>query len=548
MAAMFGLFGFEEWAARVPVALHGVLCLGSIGWIGWRLGGRLAGILAVAMLGGIGYFTRFANMTQFDVPCVAWPAAALAFYLQSLRRPDQRRRWVYLSGAAIGLGLMTKIAISGFVYPVIWSLQAAAFAARRRFAMEAPEGAGAPPAEGDLAFLLRAGEPKRLLVDNLVLVGAAAAVWLPWHIYMAAKHGQLFWTWYIGYHLLDRTKTSIDGEFYGWWINYLGIWTYAPGVMKGLIGVGAPMAVAWSLGPLLSGPKRNDRERALEGLALVPALAWTYLLFGVFQATVSKREEYMVLVYPALALLTGQVGARLARRAEPAAQLAIAGFGALSGMLIPRFSSAWESVWETLFEQGSEPGFLSHAAFYLNRYALACAVGFLALLLVAEAIAGAGAAEGRARRRRFAWQAALAAMLAVGLATGGLKDAYKPSKVLRKEIWEPLFPWVKDEAKFPRVLFVAWYWDIYGSSETYYLNGNTRKSKPISYRPIERVNDLADAPTERYRQPGCAIILSTWFVENAEAAEREEKLKGFRQAGRFRHYTVYEWDEAEEQP
>jgi len=540
MAAMFKVFGFEEWAARLPVALQGILCVGSLAWMAWRTGGAWAGVLTVAMIGSISYFTRFANMTQFDVPCVAWPAFALALYVQSLRQPERRRTYVYLAGVAIGLGLMSKIAISGFIYFVIWGLQAGA----------ALLGRGQRVAETDTleidgpTFLFRAGEWRRALVDNLVLAGAAALVWLPWHIYMTWKHGQTFWDWYIGFHLLERTRDAIAGEDYAWWINLRGIWTYVPNVLKGLMVLGIPLALAWALLPLVRPRQEGTRRLAAMGLALVPPLVWTLLLFALFQATTTKREEYMVLVYPGLACLMGMVIGRLLTQPSSPAVHAAAVLAAIAGMLLQTFRESFDAIWFLLMDKGmtfGQAAFWHEGLPFLRGYAIAAIAASASLIALVEMSCRLIRRGVLLPWRRAIYQAVLLALLAVGLASGGLRAAYKPTSALRKVIFGPILPWLKNEAKYPHVLFIGGFWDAYGSAETYYLNGNTPRSKPIAYRPIERVPDHTSDRIAAYRKPGGVLIVNDWQYHEAGETTLAKSFEGFREVRRYRHYAIWEW-------
>src|SRR5690606_33498868 len=151
---------------------------------------------------------------------------ALAAYVASVRWPARRRPWVVASGIALGCGLMTKIAVSAFVWPALVATVVVWWAVGRTdrpapAAATDDDGAPSSPAAGDAPAALRARHaaargPAGLVADQLGLGGVAAAIWLPWHVWMGWRHGDEFWNWYLGYHLLDRTAMVLDHHAGAW--------------------------------------------------------------------------------------------------------------------------------------------------------------------------------------------------------------------------------------------------------------------------------------------------------------------------------------------
>ena len=84
LAAAFGapLGRVDEWAARLPSALAGLLCVGLTAWIGRRLfHNRTSAIMAAGMLATSFRFAFTARRAQLDIVLTAFELAAIALFL-----------------------------------------------------------------------------------------------------------------------------------------------------------------------------------------------------------------------------------------------------------------------------------------------------------------------------------------------------------------------------------------------------------------------------------------------------------------------------------
>lgn len=277
----YRLFGFRDWAARIPIALTAIgLALLTAAFAKWAFGRRVgfnAG-LVLATCVGLWLFTRVLIpdvMLTFVITLAMW--AFLRIFDDGERHP---RAWAWMFFASLGLGLLLKSLI-GVVFPV-----AAA-----------------------LLFLLFTGQLfssqtwKRLhpLSGTALLLLIAA----PWHILATIRNPPYFawtmtsmpghyhgflWFYFINEQLLRflnlRYPRDYDTVPRIWFWLFHFIWLFPWSVYL-------PAITKLSFKPV----DRAGRTRLL-------ALCWTgfILVFFTFSTT---QEYYSMPCYPALALLLG---------------------------------------------------------------------------------------------------------------------------------------------------------------------------------------------------------------------------------------------------
>jgi len=220
-----GLLGPSDLAARVPGVLAGLLLLLALHRVGTRLGAsRGEALVGVAVVLATNLFFLNARRPMTDVPGAALALWGLAFLLEG------SRRGVVAGGALLGLAALTKA-----IAPV-------------------PAVAALVLLQGDRRFRF----PGRLAAA----LGVAVAVALPWHLAMAARHGDAFLSTYVGYHLLHRAAEAVVGpgaEVYVAWVveqegpaALLAGLALAAGAVLAVRGHPvARLALAWTAGALL---------------------------------------------------------------------------------------------------------------------------------------------------------------------------------------------------------------------------------------------------------------------------------------------------------
>lgn len=277
MALSFAVFGVNDWAARLPIALSAVALCWTVYRIGrWGLGERpafLAGLVISTSI-GLWLFTRILIPDVILTLCVALALWAV------LRATDDResrpRMWAHVFWVAIGVGLLLKGLIAA-VFPV---------------------------AAAAIYFAVRRELPWRRLhpVTGVALTLLIAA---PWHIAAMIANPPLF----------DLTPRSEPGQYHGFfWFYFLNEHVFRFLNMRhprdyntvprllfwGLHLVWFFPWSAWLLKTARLQYKGEDRGARLRLLML--CLAGFVLVFFTFSTT---QEYYSMPAYPAFALLLG---------------------------------------------------------------------------------------------------------------------------------------------------------------------------------------------------------------------------------------------------
>ncbi len=279
VAVSLKLFGLNEWAVRLPVALAGLSGVWAAWLLGLSLGGRgTARWSVLILLSSVLYFAMSRMLTTdiFLTQFVVW--SVYLFWrcwrsLDGLSDADEDRRaraarksfiWQVLGWAALAGGFLTK-------GPVALAIPAAAF--------------------GALLFFRRR-EAARL---NVLLLGAMAGVTLfsvlalPWYFMVFDAQPAAF----------DfMVKNRLAGHALGTTVKNRG---GSPFYFIGILAVGF---LPWT--PLLGWLWRKAHWRSLsapqkEGWVMLSA--WVIFTFVLFSLNKSKLPAYILPLFPALAVM-----------------------------------------------------------------------------------------------------------------------------------------------------------------------------------------------------------------------------------------------------
>jgi 4-amino-4-deoxy-L-arabinose transferase-like glycosyltransferase len=288
IAIAYKIFGFHDWAARIPVAFSAIgLALLTAAFGKWAFGKRsgfYAGLVMATCI-GLWLFTRIQIpdvMLTFTIALSMWA------FLRALDEEETHPRfWAYTFAASLGVGLLLKSLVA-LVFPL-----AAAFL----FLLFTRQ-------------LFSSATWKRLHV----FTGAALALLIaaPWHILAAIRNPPLFawtlhsqagqyhgflWFYFINEQLLRFLNLRYPRDYntvprLWFWLFHL-IWLFPWSVYL-------PTIAKLSFKPI----DRAGRTRLL-------ALCWIgfLLIFFTFSTT---QEYYSMPCYPALALLLGSAMASVA--------------------------------------------------------------------------------------------------------------------------------------------------------------------------------------------------------------------------------------------
>ncbi len=274
-AVAYRLFGVGEWSARLWTALCGALGVALAAWLGTRLYGRNAGLLAALVLAGSGYYFLLARVLTLDMGlafALQLALSGLVLLVAEPRDPAQARaaRWApWLLALGVALAFLAK----GLVGILIPGAVAGAYVLVRR----------------DWGLVLRA-RPWWTLLALLLLAG-------PW-VYLAAARNPQFLHFFFVHEHFQRFLTRVHDR-------YEPGWYFVPVLLLGFLPWTTllPQIAVHTWRALRAG------ERAAWMLTL-----WVVFVFAFFSLSQSKLIPYIVPLFPALALLAGPAIAALPPR------------------------------------------------------------------------------------------------------------------------------------------------------------------------------------------------------------------------------------------
>lgn len=265
-AISFLIFGFTEFAARLPAALSGLGCVLLTWQLGKKIYGDLAGFLSGLVLVTSLGFIIMSRVVQYDIPFTFFTTLSLFCFASGVIDARFRRRYFLIFYAAVGLAILTK-GLLGLILPgIVIGLY--------------------------LLLTRRIG----LLREMQILPGILImfAIVTPWFVLMErANKG------YLEYFIITQHFGNfIGGEGMITARHVEPFYYYIHVLIGGLLLWSAvlPQAVfrAW----------RFDRDQAL-GLSLF-LIIWVVGIFVFFSAATSKLSTYLLPLFPAVALLIGR--------------------------------------------------------------------------------------------------------------------------------------------------------------------------------------------------------------------------------------------------
>ena len=301
VAVSYKLFGFSDWATRLPLSLAVLGSLLATYGLGKRYLSETAGFYSAAVLAtAVGPYIY----TRFQIPDVTvglWLILSFYFFLRSLDEEPPSRLSCWGFAATCALNVLTKSLI-GLVFPA---------AAIGIFLL----------LTGNLRHLLKL----RLFSSTLVFFIIAA----PWHILAALRNpGQgavrgFLWFYFVNEQFLryvnKRVPPGYDTVplliFWGLLLLWLAPWTvFLPQACR-------DVPRKWR--ELRSGLDAQQRARLLFAL-------WALVIVGFFSFS-TRQEYYTIPALPGIALL---VGGWLAKESAPNASAADRRAGRISSAIL----------------------------------------------------------------------------------------------------------------------------------------------------------------------------------------------------------------------
>lgn len=259
-AGSFMVFGENEFAARFPTALSGILgalitALFCASVFGKRAGAIAGAVTALSLL----YFA-IGTITLTDMPLSLFLTAALtSFYIGHIKND---RRWFLIFYASVALGLLTK----GLVAIVLPG--------------------------GIILWYIIFTRKWRLIIDALYLPGIALffVIAVPWFYMVSRENPDFLHFFFIREHFL-RYATKMHNR-------YEPVWFFLPMIPVGLMPWTGFFFSLFSRESILRAP--SDKKMKDANIYL---LSWFSVIFVFFSISSSKLIPYIVPCFPPLAVL-----------------------------------------------------------------------------------------------------------------------------------------------------------------------------------------------------------------------------------------------------
>lgn len=286
MLAGFKLFGVNEFSARFVSAFFGTGMVLLTYWLGRMLFGRMTGWIGALVLLSSVMFTVVARSATADAHLGFFVLLALSLWVEQARKSQSERlpvisvwRWFWIYGAIAG-GVLAKGPI-GFAFPIaILGVMTLMWGPMQRLSGET-SGAWVKVCWHRFWDSFWGMQP---VLGGLVLLGVAG----PWFIWMQWTTGGEFLSEFFGVHHFERFSQPMD--------NHSGpIYYY---VVSCLIGF-----FPWTSFAIPIGLNYLDRQKwHQDRMAMRLLTVWICLYFGVFSIASTKLPNYVLPVYPAVAL------------------------------------------------------------------------------------------------------------------------------------------------------------------------------------------------------------------------------------------------------
>ncbi len=281
----YQVFGINEAAERLPMALAAVLIVLATYRLARDRGGRRLGLFAAITLAATPKFWLFSRQLSGDVYLTALLTWAFALALPSLGGRVHRRS-LWLAHILVGIGWLAKgpviLVLYGGALLLAWLL------GRPRSAWHA----------------LR---PWRSLLWIIVLG-------LPWFVYMAVRFEDVFLDKYVGHYTVRRVLGDIGRRS---WLFYVRV----------LAGDAQPWITVLPFAAWMAWRRRDRRPAAV--------FPWVGIIWIVFFFTLSqgKRNVYLLPLYPLVAIAVAPLVADVWDGAHRRG-VRLAAFGCFVGCLV----------------------------------------------------------------------------------------------------------------------------------------------------------------------------------------------------------------------
>ena len=256
----FLVFGFNEFAARLPSALLGTGCVLIVYLLGRGMFGPLAGLLSGVLLATTGEQMILSRVVVHDIALAFFITLSLFFFYTGYQRERNRRRYFLLFYASAGFSVLAKGPV-GILLPLL--IIGLFLLAKRR-----------------LELVKELANPWGIFIFFVVAA--------PWYVLILLRNREYGSYFFIQQNLMNflSSEARHHGPFY----------FYFPVVMAGFF----PWSCFLPLALIHALRKRSEDRDALLFLAL-----WFLVIFAFFSAASSKLDTYVLPLMPASACMVG---------------------------------------------------------------------------------------------------------------------------------------------------------------------------------------------------------------------------------------------------
>jgi len=265
VAGSYKVFGFTEFASRLPAALLGTLIVLATWFFGRRMYGATTGFLSAVALATSMQFIVLSRTVVHDIALCLFITLVMGCFFMAFERPTERGRWMLGVYVFSALAVLSKGPI-GVLLPGLLVVVFLIF--RKR-----------------LDFILKS----RLITGTLVFLLIA----VPWYVLVALRNQEFAEHFFLGQNV---------GYFFGGggeaghpkpWYHHV------PNLLGGFF--------PWSLFLPTALIVAFRRLRAGKRDADLYVLIWAGVVFVFFSMAESKLGTYIMPMFPACALLIGSL-------------------------------------------------------------------------------------------------------------------------------------------------------------------------------------------------------------------------------------------------
>ncbi|NVN98479.1 MAG: glycosyltransferase family 39 protein [Geobacteraceae bacterium] len=259
-ALSFSIFGQNEFAARMPCAISGLLTILFTYWLGRKLFGRRTGVIAAVGVGTSAGFFAMSRIALTDMPLTFCMTLCLGSFIMAVKDDGKGKSFYYYlfyTGAA--LAVLAK-GLIGILFP------------------------------GTIIFLFMLFQKRwKLLKEMRIFTGLILffLIAAPWFVLVSLKNPEFARFFFIHEHF-ERFLTKVHGR-------YQPLWYFIPL----LFGIMLP----WSCFSYHAMREAWQNRIGKHGEILAWLAIWAIFIFIFFSKSNSKLPPYILPVVPPLSLI-----------------------------------------------------------------------------------------------------------------------------------------------------------------------------------------------------------------------------------------------------